>query len=285
MKFDVIAGNPPYQAPQDRDDKSSGRSGTLLWDKFVVKSMELLKDGGYLCYVHPAGWRGFGKATESARTMLRSKQIHYLEIHDEKDGLKVFGAETRYDWYVAQNKPTTSKTAILGQDGKKAKLLLPSLPFIPNGMLDEILSLVAKDGEEKVTMLYTRSAYGSDKEWMSDIKEGNFRHPCVYAISKEGVPTFFYSSIANNNGFGTPKVIFASGRISSANYIVDEKGQFGMTQFAKGIVDTVENLPKIAEAMRTEKFKRIMEMCAVGFLEINKDILATFRKDFWKAFV
>lgn len=285
MKFDVIVGNPPYQAPQDRVDKSSGRSGTTLWDKFVEKSNSLLKTGGYLCYVHPSGWRGFGKTVESARNILSKYHLEYLELHNEKDGLTTFGAETRYDWYVAKNITSKEKSVVKGQDGKEVQVNLTDMPFIPNGMFDEIKSLIAKPGEETVEILHSYSAYESRKPHMSSEKKGKFVYPCVYSIAKDGTPTFFYSNTKENGFFSIPKVIFASGRISSANYIVDEKGEFGLTQFGRGIVDTPENLPKIAAAMRTKKFKQIMEMCAVGFLEINKDVLATFRKDFWKHFV
>jgi site-specific DNA-methyltransferase (adenine-specific) len=50
VKFDVVIGNPPYQAPV----KSVCASHTL-WDKFAVLSLEMSK--GYVCLVHPSGWR------------------------------------------------------------------------------------------------------------------------------------------------------------------------------------------------------------------------------------
>lgn len=278
MKFDVIAGNPPYQ-------DGTGNTGDHLWDKFVVKSISLLKDGGHLCYVHPSAWRGFGRSSKEVRELLKSKQIHYLELHNEKDGLVTFGAETRYDWYILQNQPPKNLTTVVGQDGTKKQFVIENIPFIPNGMFDEIFSLMAKDGEEKCQVLRSASDYHTQQEWVSKESGNIHKYPCVYSIAKDGTPTFHYSSRNDKGHYGIPKVIFAGGRISSANYIVDSKGEYGMTEFAKGVVDIPQNLPKIAAAMRTEKFKRIMEMCAVGFLEINKDILATFRKDFYKQFV
>jgi hypothetical protein len=35
--------------------------------------------------------------------MIKTKQLLYLEIHDEKDGQKIFRCSTRYDWYVLKN--------------------------------------------------------------------------------------------------------------------------------------------------------------------------------------
>ena len=50
-KFDVIVGNPPYQTKSD----ASNTKTQSLWDKFVVKSFDLLKENGHLCMVHPSG--------------------------------------------------------------------------------------------------------------------------------------------------------------------------------------------------------------------------------------
>ena len=283
MKFDVIVGNPPYQPPSEKKGLRN-----ILWDKFVKKSLELLKEGGYLCMVHPSGWRGMGQDGREVKALLSSRQMNYLELHNEKDGLKTFGAETRYDWYVVQNKAAISATTIKGQDGEQVSINISKLPFIPNGMFDEVMSLIAKDGEEKCQII-NNSSYHHQRheagEWMSKDKTEKYKYPCIYSISKEGVPSLWYSSTNERGHFGIPKVIFAGGRISSANYIVDAIGEYAMTEFATGIVDSTPNLPRIAAAMRTEKFKRIMEMCAVGLLAINKDILKCFRKDFWKQFV
>ena len=52
------------------------------------------------------------------------------------------------------------------------------------------------------------------------------------------------------------------------------------------IIDSIENLPKIANAMRTEKFRKMMARCINGQMPaLNPKVLATFRKDFWKEFV
>jgi hypothetical protein len=279
MKFDVIVGNPPYQPATEKKGLRN-----ILWPKFVKKSMGMLEDGGHLCIVHPSGWRGLGKDGQEVKQLLSERQMNYLEIHNEKDGLKIFGAETRYDWYILENKKSADKTIIKGQDGKLVEMDIANMPFIPNGMFEEVKKLIANNGEERVEII-NNSAYHTQRPHMSKEKIGDFKYPCVYSISKEGIPTFWYSSTNERGHFGKSKVIFAGGRISSANYLVDKSGEYAMTQFASGIVDVPSNLDNIAAAMRTENFKRVMEMCAVGVLGISKDVMKTFRKDFWKQFV
>jgi hypothetical protein len=211
--------------------------------------------------------------------------MYYLEIHNADDGLKTFGATTRYDWYVWQNTSPTKTTTVKGEDGKTWNIDLKKWKFIPNGMFDVIEKLIAKNGEENCEILSDSAYHHKNGEWMSHVKTDIFKYPCVYYIDKQGNPTLWYSSKNDRGHFGVPKVIFAGGVIKSVGYMADNKGEYGMTQFAKGIVDTPENVPLIAFAMNTSKFRTIMEMCVVAQTELNRDILATFRKDFWKDFL
>jgi hypothetical protein len=95
-KFDVTVGNPPYQ-------KISLGKSHAIWDLFVQLNFNLTKQNGYSALIHPAGWRNVSGRFRYIWDLLISKQLIYLEIHGVKDGLKVFRASTRYDWYVAKN--------------------------------------------------------------------------------------------------------------------------------------------------------------------------------------
>ena len=41
----------------------------------------------------------------------------------------------------------------------------------------------------------------------------------------------------------------------------------------------------IKRTLDSLKFKKLMELCAVGQLTINHKVISTFRKDFWKDFI
>jgi hypothetical protein len=283
MKFDVIVGNPPYQTKSDADNRKT----QAIWDKFVQKSFELCKDGGYVCLVHPSGWRDVKGMFEETKELLQSKDIKYLELHNEADGLTTFGAETRYDWYVSQNRPCCSDTTVKGQDGMIIKSNISKLPFIPNGMFEKIKDLIATGNDKRVTIINNSSYHHQrhkDGEWMSKEKTSKYKYPCIYSIDFKGNPKFWWSSTNKRGHFDIPKVIFASGRISSANYIIDNRGEYAMTEFATGIVDEPKNLSKIKDAMLTSEFKNLMEMCAFRY-DLNKNIISTFKRDFWKEFV
>ena len=282
MKFDVIAGNPPYQTKSDADDRKT----QPLWHKFVAKSFELLKEGGYLCMVHPSGWRNVAGMYENTKDLLLSKDIRHIEMYDKEQGIKTFGARTMYDWYVLQNLPAPADrvTTIRSQDGKVSHVNLSRFPFVPSGMFEEIQSLIAKDGEEKVEVLYARSAYGHDKKHISRIKDKTYRYPVIYTIRVNDEPVCHYSNTNQNGHFGIPKFIWASGGYNMGS-VLDIHGDFGTTEWASSIVDTPENLPLIKKAFDSEKFRNLMRYCDGGDSNINRKVIALFRKDFWKHFV
>jgi len=280
MKFDVLIGNDPYQ------EKVGPKKTEPLWNKFFHKRISLLKEGGYLSLIHPSGWRNISGKFKDVQEVIRSKKISFLSIHNEKDGIETFGAETRYDYYVLQNTPNDkSETLVRFQDGEMKKLLLGDMEFIPNGGIDLLNSLLAKEGEKKVTVLHSFSNYETRKSWVSKIQNDEFNHPCVYTVNYLSQPTFYYSSTNEKGHFGIPKVIWSNGRISSVGSYIDDTGEFGLTQFSYAIVDEVENLPFIKRTLDSLKFKKLMELCAVGQLTINHKVISTFRKDFWKDFI
>ena len=280
MKFDVIVGNPPYQT-------QVGPSKTEpMWDKFVKQSFEILNDEGYLILVHPSGWRNVDGRFADVRDLLLSKQIEYLEIHNEKDGLQKFGAETRYDWYVVKNVPSKNKnTLVKFEDGVEKKIDITNIPFIPNHSYDKVTSLIAKPNEETVEVMYSSSNYETRKQYVSKTQSKKFRYPVVYTINSDSVPTLYWSSDNSYGHFNVPKLIWSNGRISSVGSYVDDKGIYALTQFAYAIVDSPKNLKQIKKAFDSKEFRELMYACSVGQLMINYKIISTFRKDFWKEFV
>lgn len=280
MKFDVVLGNPPYQ------EKVGPKKTESLWNKFFQISIDVLKQDGFLSLIHPSGWRNIAGKFKDVQTTIKSKKVNFLSIHNEKDGMETFGAETRYDYYILQNTPCDGfKTKVRFQDGETKDLVLDDMEFIPNGGIDLLDRLMAKNGDETVELIYSRSDYGTDKNHTSKEQTDEFIHPVVYTVNYLSQPTFYYSSTNQNGHYGKPKVIWSNGRISSIGNYIDFNGEYALTQFAYAIVDTVENLNNIKTALDSKKFKNLMELCAVGQLTVNHKVVAKFKKDFWREFI
>jgi hypothetical protein len=120
-----------------------------------------------------------------------------------------------------------------------------------------------------------------------DVCDSIFKYPCVYSVGKNDTPNIHYSSVNNKGHFGIPKLIAGTG--VSPYCFIDYTGEYGMTQFAYGIVDSVENLEKIKKVLESEEFQKInlatKFVTTQGHSIANHRILSLFRKDFWKEFI
>ena len=270
-KFDIIVGNPPYQ-----DDSGNRGKGHTLWDVFVKKALSLLEEGGFLVYVHPAGWR---QPNHEMLNIMKNKQIIYLSIHDEKDGVKTFRCNTRYDWYVLENKNCYKETKIHAQDGSHSMINLSKLDLIPNFMFDDIVRYTT--GDDKLTIINDRSNYGADKKHVSKVKTETYKFPVAYSVNKANKPALRWSNTKMNGHFGIPKVIFGSG---ATGFISDKTGEYGLTQWCTGIVEDPTKHQKILDTLNSAKFKQVVLACSIGKAEINTKVLKMFRSDFFDMF-
>ena len=272
-QFNIIMGNPPYQ-----DDSGNKGKGHTLWTRFVELSLnKLLFPSGYLVFVHPSLWR---QPEHDMLKLIKTKQILYLEIHDEKDGQKTFKCSTRYDWYILHNTDYIKHTEIKGQDKKIYKIDLRKWNFIPNYDFDIIQNLLAID-VEPINILYSRSDYASDKKWTSKIKDDEYKYPVAYSVNRKNEIKLIYSNINNKGHYKISKLIFGSG---ATGFYIDDEGNYSLSEFCTGIIDKKENLQKIKKAIETSKFISIIKAISVSKAEINRKILKYFKKDFYTLF-
>ena len=93
LKFDIILGNPPFnngtiKKVPTNTVKNKKKDGTTVWYLFIKKSIELLKDKGFLLYITPAIWMRPDKKLIN-QYMLQFK-IHKLEAFSNTDMNKLF---------------------------------------------------------------------------------------------------------------------------------------------------------------------------------------------------
>lgn len=281
--FSVVCGNPPYQANQK---KTAGlRCGKqALWIKFVNKALDLCEDGGHISFIHPQQWRApENKLLEG----FKKRNLVYCEFHDHEDGLKTFGAATRYDWYVLKNDNRYKSTKIKDIDGNINDIDISSFAFLPSGNFNLIKKLIGNGSEQRQQILYSRSAYGSDKKWMKNKKDNVYKNKCIHSIKEDGTYSSWYSSKTDNGFFGTPKVIISKFINSSFKpAIIDIDGAFGMTQVPFAIpVDSEDEAEQIKRAFSSKNFNELVSSLKLGYFEISPKTWSSFKKDFWKEFV
>ena len=281
MKFDVVLGNPPFQ------EKVGPKKTESLWNKFFHISIDILKQDGYLSLIHPSGWRNVDGKYKNVQEKIKSKNLQFLSINNVEDGQKLFNATTPFDWYVLQNKDYEGMTTIKFQDGSVSETNISNLEFIPNDNFDIVTSLISNKKESTVDILYSRSDYGTDKVNISKIQSEDFPYPVVYSILSDGTVNLMYSATNTKGHFGIPKLILGNG--ANPTCFIDYNGEYGMTQFAYAIVDTIENLEKIKEVITSKDFQKVnlatKYVATAGNPLVYPKIIKTFRKNFWKEFI
>lgn len=214
---------------------------------------------------------------------MMNKQIHYLEMHDTSDGLKTFNAGTRYDFYIMENCPIYKKTIINGEDRNNVEVDLRNYKFIPNYNLELFNKLIVRNNEEKCPIIFNRTNYGTDKNWVSNIKDDNFKYTLIHSTPKSG--TRYMYSLRNDNGhFGISKVIFGDSGIYDV--IIDMNGEYGMTQHSMAIeVSSLEEAENIKQVLLGDEFTKFLKTVMWSNFQIDWRLFSYIKKDFWREFI
>jgi hypothetical protein len=281
--FDAVVGNPPYN--------SAGNTGTgnTIWQKFVQRALtEWIAPSGLLVFVHPPGWRKpnteRGKYIGLFELMTRTNQMIYLEIHNSKDGMRVFGCGTRYDWYVIRHSPFSADTVVNDETGTIANVRMADADFLPNSQIDIFLQLIARGDEPRCDVLYSRSDYGCDKSHTSYTQTATFTYPCIHATLKDGAVRYMYSNTREYGHFEVPKLII--GQTGYVNAVVDMIGEYAVTDNAIAIcVNDADECDALKRAIESDAFRAVLRACSWSNYRIDWRLFANFKREFWREFV
>ena len=221
--------------------------------------------------------------------MAKDNYISYLEIHDSNDGNKLFGAGTRYDWYILhKGKNTGENTEIKDEKGVLHKLDLTKWDFLPNYNFD-IVSSILTNSNVRVPIIYSRNNYGPEKKWVSDKETREFKYKLVHTTPKKGRvffglhPNEKTDKDGGNKMFGVKKSYLV---IRIYNAIIDITGSLGMTQHAMAIeVKNMEEGKQLKAALESESFTEVLKSLSFSNFQIDWRIFKYFKPDFYKYFL
>lgn len=221
------------------------------------------------------------------KLIAHDNNIKYLEIHNTKDGIKVFNAGTRYDWYVLQKTDKHNKTIIKDENGKEHQIDLHKWKFLPNYNF-EIIEPLLTTNETHVSVIYSRNQYGTDKSWVNEKKNETFIYPLIHSTPKAGVRYYYTSTKTPVKNpipmFDVAKVIFGDSGIN--NVVIDVEGKFGMTQHAIGIqIVSKEEGEKLSKILESDEFNDILKSLSFSNYQIDWRIFTYFKHDFYKYFL
>lgn len=279
-KFDIIIGNPPFQKEKTEDDKrQGGHGGKILWDKFVINSLDLLDENGYLCFITPPSWRK--PEHKLYKLMTQQNQLLYLHIISKKQGRQLFNVFQRVDLYIIQKHHKTKNTEIVDELDNKIELDVTKWYFIPNYEFDNIKKIMTTE-EDGVNILYN-TIYHTQKSHIKSNPSEKYKYPIIHSINKDGL-VFWYTDDKTKGHFGVPKVLL---NMNEKQYPVnDYDGKYGMSHITFGIpITSKKQGDDIIRAINSDEFKKIIKATKWGAFQTDWRMFKYFKPDFYKYFL
>ena len=296
---DIIIGNPPYQTPRDTA-RNSSKGGQILWDKFILKSLELLDHkeslcpGGYterfLCFITPPLWRKPNSPHGLWEKMTRgSCSLQYLHMIDKKTAIRDLQVQQRMDMFIVKvggdggEDGGECKVITSPADGGTLNMITPrDWPFLPNSEFTFIKSIIEITPDPS-RVIYDRSVYGSDLPHMSpDHRPGEFIYPVVHTMTRKGLGLWYSNTNTRGYGrhFGLSKVIL---NFNEKLYpYLDYVGEYGMGQFSFGLpVTSKEQGEAMIRALISPQFRAVIRATKWGAYQTDRRMFEYFKPGWW----
>ena len=226
-KFDLVIGNPPYFVMKKSEvDKKyhkffDGRPNIFIL--FIIKSLELLKDDGYLSFVLPSNFLNSLSYEKTRKHLSRFKILHIVECKDKY-------LETQQDTVLLIIQKSKSHnsfdlkgyTVFFTEENRKriSDLYENSTTLKDMGFRVKVGTVVWNQCKEILTddSTKTRLIYSSDivshtivAKKYKDEKKKNF-------IDKEGSNDL---TLVINRGYGKGEYVFNYCLITQENYLIE----------------------------------------------------------------
>jgi hypothetical protein len=180
-KFDVIVCNPPYGGGSVGGRGAGG--GKSIWHTFVLKSYNLIKDDGTLCFIHPEDWRNAVPGVAKVNGSKKEKELVFSLLTSGKCtslrmwGNRAFGKDIGVDvdsWVIKNN--YCGPCEITYQDGESVIEHLPKdKPIVGLSPSSIAFSILQKTTSEKKNGIFLRKAWSGLKILDENGEIGNYR--------------------------------------------------------------------------------------------------------------
>lgn len=146
MRWDLVMANPPYSGGAN---KNRG-----LYVRFLDRSIDLLRDGGYLCYVVPNSWMTYNTDNAILRRLLTEGSFLVID----NDAKRHFpGVGSSFVIIVWQKGVMANRTKVVNaymrrdvQEGVELTADLPLIPlYVSPGTLSLVRALIDTGGESR----------------------------------------------------------------------------------------------------------------------------------------
>jgi hypothetical protein len=230
--FDVVMGNPPYNA---NGIKHKGSKNIYVY--FSKKALfEWLKPAGYLVFIHPPVYRIPNHKIQHTKTNLNelytNKTIVYIKMYSIDETQKLMSVMINVDFIIIQNSPNTllNYTTIIDTKNANHEILIKPNDFIPNFGFSILTKIREKSHFNNIQLILTSEMHAQ--------KTQGSCYKNIHGITSKGIKITM--SDKKHKYANSPKLIING--IGSYNYVYYDKiGEFGLTQSPIGIINPSAN--------------------------------------------
>jgi hypothetical protein len=275
-KFEVVMGNPPFQAPGGKRTGTTAAHGSV-WDKFVIQSIAWLLPKGHLAFITPYAWRK--PENPLWNTLAHVHQLEYLRVLSKRYVMSSMKVSIGVDLYIMKNSAPDHDTAMIDDAMAFYKVDATKWGFMPNGRLADIQNIIVPESDG-IKVIYN-SFYDSRK--VSATKTEDYKYPIVHTITQKGLG-LRYTNDNTKGHFGVPKVLLNK---NEQQYPYnDYAGEYGMSELTFGIpITTKEEGDLIVRAINTDRFKEIIKATKWSTFQTEYKMFKYFKPDFYKEFL
>jgi len=199
MKFDNVVGNPPFQ-----DSNKTEKGGSTLWSMFAKKSInDLVEDDGYVAYITPNAWLGFGKSGAAIKPYQLHKVFTDIEHYFP-------GVGSTFTAWILQKTPVYKETNFPDEG---VKLDLRNYGKLPVGRPLAGLPVIEKVMNKQLPLLEPKIEKEFKGGWSA--KQNTFINGCDAQLEKD--KTYKYEVFHTNSlnyfvkdkptDYNSPKII------------------------------------------------------------------------------
>jgi superfamily II DNA or RNA helicase len=254
-KFDIIIGNPPYNSGGIRSSTGAklGEKNETIWPKFVEQAFAILKDGGYLAFIHPLSWL---KTSHSQHDTLLNKHIVWLMLWDDGKSKSTISADIPLSIYVLHNIENTKNMTEVNSTMKRQNLtttdklyLNPkySIPLAYHSIFAKIAQKIEDNPELKLKINTTTvKSEGNAFKMPLNVSEDDMLAVDTYRV-KDG---YFVKKMKEKHPDTKTRKLIIANKSGFAGCMIDE-GNLGMTGNHKFYI-VGDNLERLLELFKTK---------------------------------
>ena len=178
-KYDLIIANPPYSG--------GGNKNQSLSNKFIEKSIDMLCNKGYLCYVTPNNWMTYNNNNSTLKRLLNEGSFLVIDNDVKKYFPQVGSSFTIFVWQKGKfDNKTYVVNNYLKKDIQKNVVIPRNIKFIPLYISQTILNAMPKIVvEERSEFNYRCDLHNyTQRELLSDNQDEEFRYRTIHTMRK-----------------------------------------------------------------------------------------------------